>query len=159
MTQSRFHFNDGLSCDCCSPFCLPSWDPQHRSHFLHLFLTPWSWPACLEVFIKKEKMERRAKRQIFNFTVKIALEMSADIRPGGTMRLSNPLTTSLMRSLLTDRKHVRCHLSRLIEMDPSLSVSSHQVTFPSQKSSGVWKQTWRYYAGLKGKHLALYFVV
>lgn len=78
-------------------------------------------------------MERKEKRQIFNLTVKIALEMSGDMRPGGTMRLSNPLTTSLMRSLLTDRKHVRCSLSRLMEMDlplfQSFSVSSHQVTF------------------------------
>lgn len=76
-------------------------------------------------------MERRVKRQIFNLTVKIALEMSADMRPGGTMRLSNPLTTSLMRSLLTDRKHVRCYLSRLIEMSLPLF---HPFRFPATKS-------------------------
>lgn len=72
--------------------------------------------------------------------------MSADMRPGGTMRLSNPLTSSLMRSLLPDRKHVRCYLSRLMEMDLPLfrlfrfqAAESHfrvksQVVFQSRRA-------------------------
>lgn len=145
VTPSRFHVDEGLSCDCCplppslrlpGPLSLPSFI------FCHLGLDR---PVAKDLLKKISWKGERKKRQIFNLTVKIALEMSADMRPGGTMRLSNPPTGSLMRSLRTDRKHVRCYLSRLMEVDlplfPSLSVSSRRVTLSSQKSSGVSEQT------------------
>lgn len=110
--------------------CLPRSDSQpvltSFIYFCHLGLDQ---PVVKDLLKKKVRKERE-KRQIFNLTVKIALEMSADMRPGGTMRLSNPLTSSLMRSLRTDRKHVRCYLSHIMEMDLPLlrlSVSSSHI--------------------------------
>lgn len=96
-------------------------------YFRHLGLDQ----PVLKDLLKRKKIKRRENRQIFNLAVKIALEMSIDMRPGGTMRLSNPLTTSLVRSLLTDRKHVRCYLSRLMETDFPLF---HRFRFPATKS-------------------------